>query len=273
MSPATRDQQSQRDPTGNEPAIRTPGELFSLDGKVVVLTGASSGLGARWAPVLAAAGARVVITARRDAELAEVARQSQSILAVPGDVTSDDHRRTLVAAAIDTFGTIDVLVNNAGTAASAPALDTQLEDFGDLIETDLTAVFALTQLVGRHMVKAARGSIINITSLGAERCLDRYPLAAYNAAKAGVAALTRSFASEWGPHGVRANSLGPAFFPTRLSGFLQDRAQTEWIASHTALRRPANLDELDGALLFLASDASSYITGQHLFVDGGWSVY
>jgi len=117
------------------------------------------------------------------------------------------------------------------------------------------------------------GSIVNITSLGAERCLDRYPLAAYNAAKAGVAALTRSFASEWGPHGVRANSLGPAFFPTRLSGFLQDPSQTEWIASHTALRRPASLDELDGALLFLASDASSYVTGQHLFVDGGWSVY
>ena len=116
------------------------------------------------------------------------------------------------------------------------------------------------------------GSIVNITSLGAERCLDRYPLAAYNAAKAGVAALTRSFASEWGPHGVRANSLGPAFFPTRLSGFLEDPSQTEWIASHTALRRPANLDELDGALLFLASDASSYVTGQHLFVDGGWSV-
>ena len=273
MRPATPDQHSPQDPTGNATAIRTPGELFSLDGKVVIVTGASSGLGARWAPVLAAAGARVVITARRHAELSEVARQSRGILAVPGDVTSEEHRRTLVAAAIEAFGTIDVLVNNAGTAASSPALDTELEDFGDLIETDLNAVFALTQIVGRHMVEAGRGSIVNITSLGAERCLDRYPLAAYNAAKAGVAALTRSFASEWGPHGVRANSLGPAFFPTRLSGFLQDPSQTEWIASHTALRRPASLDELDGALLFLASDASSYVTGQHLFVDGGWSVY
>jgi NAD(P)-dependent dehydrogenase (short-subunit alcohol dehydrogenase family) len=273
MGPVTPDQHNPQVPSVNGTPIRTPGELFSLDGKVVIVTGASSGLGARWTPVLAAAGARVVITARRNAELAEVARQSRNTLAVPGDLTSDDHRRTLVAAAIDTFGTIDVLVNNAGTAASTPALDTELEDFGDLIDTDLNAVFALTQLVGRHMVKAQRGSIINITSLGAERSLDRYPLAAYNAAKAGVAALTRSFASEWGPHGVRANSLGPAFFPTRLSGFLQDPSQTEWIASHTPLRRSANLDELDGALLFLASDASSYVTGQHLFVDGGWSVY
>jgi len=156
MRPATPDQHSPQDPTGNATVIRTPGELFSLDGKVVIVTGASSGLGARWAPVLAAAGARVVITARRHAELSEVARQSRGILAVPGDVTSDEHRRTLVAAAIEAFGTIDVLVNNAGTAASSPALDTELEDFGDLIETDLNAVFALTQIVARHMVKAGR---------------------------------------------------------------------------------------------------------------------
>jgi NADP-dependent 3-hydroxy acid dehydrogenase YdfG len=136
MRPATPDQHRPQDPTSDLTAIRTPGELFSLDGKVVVLTGASSGLGARWAPVLAAAGARVVVTARRQAELSDVARQarqarqSQSILAVPGDVTSDDHRRRLVSAAIEAFGAIDVLVNNAGTAASAPALDTELEDFG-----------------------------------------------------------------------------------------------------------------------------------------------
>ena len=156
MRSATPDRHSPQDPTGNATTIRTPSELFSLDGKVVIVTGASSGLGARWAPVLAAAGARVVITARRHAELSEVARQSRGILAVPGDVTSEEHRRTLVAAAIEAFGTIDVLVNNAGTAASSPALDTELEDFGDLIETDLNAVFALTQIVARHMVKAGR---------------------------------------------------------------------------------------------------------------------
>jgi NAD(P)-dependent dehydrogenase (short-subunit alcohol dehydrogenase family) len=248
-------------------------DLFSLDGKVVVVTGASSGLGARWAPVLAANGAQVVITARREAQLHEVAASTPGMLAIPGDVTSGEHQQRLVAQTIDRFGSIDVLINNAGTAASEPAVDMTVDAFRDLVETDLNAVFALTQLVGRHMVSAGTGSIINITSLGAERCLDRYPLAAYNAAKAGLAALTRSLAAEWGPHGVRVNALGPAFFPTRLSGFLEDAEQVEWITSHTALKRPARLDELDGAVVFLASDASSYITGQHLFVDGGWSVY
>jgi NAD(P)-dependent dehydrogenase (short-subunit alcohol dehydrogenase family) len=116
-------------------------------------------------------------------------------------------------------------------------------------------------------------AVINIASLGADRALDRYPLAAYSAAKAGVVAITRSLASEWGQHGVRVNAIGPAFFPTRLSGFLEDPEQVAWITRHTALRRPARLDELNGAVVFLASDASSYLTGQHLYVDGGWSVY
>jgi NAD(P)-dependent dehydrogenase (short-subunit alcohol dehydrogenase family) len=254
-------------------SVRRPTELFGLEGRTVLVTGASSGLGAHWVLVLAAMGANVVITARREAELGEVAAATPGTLAVPGDLTSDDHRHALVAAAIDAFGGIDVLVNNAGTAASGPALETSVDDFRELVDTDLTAVFALTRLVGQHMVDARRGSIINVTSLGAERCLDRYPLAAYNAAKAGVAALTRSLASEWGRSGVRVNAVAPAFFPTRLSGFLEDPEQVEWISAHTALGRPARLDELDGAIVFLASDASTYITGQHLLVDGGWSVY
>jgi len=250
-----------------------PGELFSLEGKVAIVTGASSGLGARWAPMLAAAGARIVVTARREKELHDVVHGISDALVVPGDLDDDDHRRRLVATTLDTFGRIDVLVNNAGTAASAPALETTLPDFRALVETDLTSLFALTQLVGTHMVGAGRGSIINVTSLGAERCLDRYPLAAYNAAKAGVVAITRSLAAEWGRDGVRVNAVAPAFFPTRLSGFLEDPDQVAWISSHTALGRPARLDELDGTIIFLAGDASSYVTGQHLIVDGGWSVY
>jgi NAD(P)-dependent dehydrogenase (short-subunit alcohol dehydrogenase family) len=123
------------------------------------------------------------------------------------------------------------------------------------------------------MVEAGRGSIVNIASLAAERCLDRYPLVAYNSAKAALVAMTRSLAAEWGPAGVRVNAVGPAFFPTRLSGFLEDADQVAWIAGHTALRRAARLEELDGTIVFLASDASSYVTGQHLVVDGGWSVF
>jgi len=254
-------------------AVLTPSELFSLDGKVVVVTGASSGLGARWAQVLAAAGADVVLTARRAAELEAVSAQIPGSYVVVGDVTSHEDRRRLVDEAMQRFGKIDVLVNNAGIAASAPALTTDEDDFRMMLESDLTAVFALTRLIGRLMVDAGRGSIINNASLGAERSLDRYPLPAYSAAKGGLVALTRSLASEWGAHAVRVNAVGPAFFPTAQSGFLQDPDQVRWIGSHTALRRTARLDELDGTIVFLASDASSFITGQHLLVDGGWSVY
>jgi NAD(P)-dependent dehydrogenase (short-subunit alcohol dehydrogenase family) len=248
-------------------------ELFDLGGKVIILTGASSGLGARWAPVLAASGADVVIAARREVELAEVAAASPAIVAVAGDVTVDADRRRIVETALERFGGIDVLVNAAGTAVSAPATDLGIDAFREMIETDLTATFALTQLVGQTMLDARRGSIVNVSSLAAERCLDRYPLVAYSAAKAGLVAMTRSLAAEWGPAGVRVNAVGPAFFPTRLSGFLEDSEQVGWIEGHTALHRAARIDELDGTIVFLASDASSYITGQHLIVDGGWSVF
>ena len=254
------------------PDIVDPTRRFRLDDKVVVLTGASSGLGAQWTTALAGAGAKVVVTARRAPELAAIA-EPVGALAIPGDLTSEDHRKRLVAETLDRHGRIDVLVNNAGTAASAPAVDMTLDEFRDMIDADLASVFALTQIVGAAMIAAGGGSIINIASLGAERALDRYPLVAYNAAKAGVVAMTRSLAAEWGRLGVRVNAIGPAFFPTRLSGFLEDPEQVAWIERHSALGRPGRIDELDGMIIYLASDASSYVTGQHLLVDGGWSVY
>jgi NAD(P)-dependent dehydrogenase (short-subunit alcohol dehydrogenase family) len=215
------------------PEVADPTRRFRLDDKVVVLTGASSGLGAQWTAALAGAGARLVVTARRVAELAAIA-ESVGALAIPGDLTSEDHRRQLVAETLDRHGRIDVLINNAGTAASAPAIDTTLDDFRDMLDVDLASVFALTQLVGGAMIEAGRGSIINIASLGAERALDRYPLVAYNAAKAGVVAMTRNLAAEWGRLGVRVNAVGPAFFPTRLSGFLED--PNRWHGSSTTVR-------------------------------------
>jgi NAD(P)-dependent dehydrogenase (short-subunit alcohol dehydrogenase family) len=253
--------------------VAAPSGLFSLSEKIVILTGASSGLGARWAPVIAAAGGTVVLSARREAELTQVAATVRGSVPVAADLTRDADRHGLVDEAMSRFGRIDVLINNAAIAASAPASQTSLADFRELIDADMTSVFALSQLVGTAMISGGRGSIINVASLAAERCVDRYPLAAYSAAKAGVVALTRCLASEWGAHSIRVNAVGPAFFPTRQAGFLQDPDQVAWIVSHTALRRTPRLDELDGTIVFLASDASSYITGQHLLVDGGWSVY
>ena len=223
--------------------------------------------------MLAAAGAQVVLTARREPELAAVAERIPGAVVVPGDVTSEEDRHHLVAETLVRFGRIDVLVNNAGAAAGAPAVTLPVEEFRDLVETDLTSMFALTQLVGTAMIGAGQGSIVNVASLAAERSVDRYPLVAYGAAKAAVVSITRSLAAEWGRHGVRVNAIGPAFFPTRMTGFLRDPEQVAWIEHHTALRRPPRLDELDGAVVFLASDASSFVTGQHLLVDGGWTVY
>jgi hypothetical protein len=253
--------------------VRDPGRLFALDDKVVVLTGASSGLGAHWAPVFGAAHAHVVLAARRKTELQGVAAGIDGALVVPADITVAEDRARIVDAALQRFGRIDVLVNNAGAAVSAPAVETTVDDFRHMVDTDLTSAFALTQLVGREMITRGRGSIVNVASLAADRSVDRYPLAAYSAAKAGLVALTRALAAEWGRHGVRVNAVGPAFFPTRLSGFLEDAEQVAWIEQHTALQRPGRIDELDGTMVFLASDASSYITGQLFLVDGGWSVY
>ena len=138
------------------------------------------------------------------------------------------------------------------------------EQLQDLVDTNLTGLFALTQLVGRHMLARGSGVIVNIASPSATVSLDRYGLAGYAATKAGVVALTRELACQWGGRGVRVNALAPSFFPTATTGWLQDPDQVAWICAHAPLGRPPRPDELDGPLLFLASDASSYVTGQTL---------
>jgi NAD(P)-dependent dehydrogenase (short-subunit alcohol dehydrogenase family) len=132
-------------------------------------------------------------------------------------------------------------------------------------------VFGLAQLVGRHMLQRGSGSIINIASAAASASLDRYGLAGYVASKSAVVGLTRELASQWGGRGVRVNAIAPGWFPTASSGFLTDPDQVAWISARAPLGRPGRLDELDGPLLFLASDASSYLTGETLRVDGGWN--
>lgn len=245
--------------------------MTALTDRVAVVTGTSSGLGRRFAEVLDRAGARVVLASRRHENDLELAAQLHDAFPVACDVRVAADREALFAAAIDRYGRIDLLVNNAGVAYSGPAEQETPEHLRNVIDTNLTGLFALTQLVGRHMLDRRSGVIINIASPSAVVSLDRYGLAGYAATKAGVVALTRELAAQWGGRGVRVNALAPSFFPSATTGWLQDPDQVAWICAHAPLGRPPRADELDGPLIFLAGDASSYVTGQTLFVDGGWT--
>ncbi|HEY7225107.1 MAG TPA: SDR family oxidoreductase [Micromonosporaceae bacterium] len=242
-----------------------------LDRRVAIVTGASSGLGTRFAQVLDAAGASVVLAARRAEVCAELAAGMRDAIAVPCDVREDGDRSALVSATLDRFGQIDVLVNNAGIAASTRAEDEPIGSVRAQLETNVVGLFGLAQLVGRHMLGRGSGSIVNIASPSAKMSMDRYGLAGYAASKGAVVALTRELAAQWAGRGVRVNAISPAWFPSQTSGWLQDPDQVAWISARSPMGRPGRLSDLDGPLLFLASDASGYVTGHDLLVDGGWT--
>jgi NAD(P)-dependent dehydrogenase (short-subunit alcohol dehydrogenase family) len=257
-------------------AARAPD--FGLAGRVAVVTGASSGLGARFAAVLQCAGAHIVMAARRVERLravaddiAESSTSDATVTWMACDVTDERARERLVSRAAAVTGSIDVLVNNAGTVAPGDGLSEPLDSVRRIVETNLLAVYRLCQLAAGHM--SAGASIVNIASINAFRSEDRYPLGGYVASKAGVVGLTRELAAQWGARGIRVNALAPGYFPTEMTGMLADRGQVDWIREHTALGRPAHITELDGPLLFLATPSSSYVTGQTIVVDGGWSLF
>ena len=258
----------------SEPGPAMPGagtaERWRLDGRVALVTGASSGLGARFARVLHAAGAHVVATARRADRLDELAQHcGNRIQTIAGDI-ADPHHRQAVIGLLRPHGQLDVLVNNAGVCDSGPLDQQSLDDLRRVVEVNLISVLDLCRLAADLLRAAPAASVINVASMYGI-VASRSPMVGYNATKAALINLTRHLAAVWGQDGVRVNALAPGYFPTELTGFLADPAFAQSIRDRTLLGRTPEPGELDGPLLFLASAASSYMTGQALVIDGGWT--
>jgi NAD(P)-dependent dehydrogenase (short-subunit alcohol dehydrogenase family) len=244
-----------------------------LADRVAIVTGASSGLGARFAQVLAEAGAHVVACARRVDRLEQLAATHASVHPVRADVTEEDDRARVVATALERFGRVDVCVNNAGISSGGPERQASPDAFRRVLLVNVEAVFALSQAVAEPMRAQGSGSVINMSSMFSFIASAPVPEAGYVASKAAVNGLTRELAAQWARDGIRVNAIAPGWFPSEMTAGLFDDERTQrWFERQCPMGRPGRIDELDGVLLFLASDASSYCTGQVITIDGGWTI-
>jgi gluconate 5-dehydrogenase len=248
---------------------------FDLTGKTALITGASRGLGQQFARALAAAGADLAISSRTRASLepfaAEVKSLGRRVACVELNVRDQASIEAAVADAINQLGYLDILVNNAGCNIRKPAADVTWDDWNTILDTNLRGAFFVAQAVAKHMIPRCYGRIINI---GSVTCVAGYAgLGPYGASRGGIKQLTMSLAHDWGPHGITVNCLAPGWFKTEQSRTLyEDPNWVEYLCERIPLGRPGQPGDLDGALLLLASDASRYITGQTLLVDGGVSI-
>ena len=248
-------------------------DMFRLDGRVAILTGASSGLGERFARVLGAAGASVVLAARRADRLDALAASLPDALAVPCDLTATGAPDALLAAALGHYGQVDIVVNNAGISRVLSAVDDDVDEFRRELEINLVAPYELARKAAGWMIDQKRpGSIVNIGSVLGEVAGGRLKVPGYSAAKGGLHNLTQELASQWARRRVRCNAIAPGWFETEMnSDMFADDGGMNYITTGAPMGRPGHEGELDGALVFLASDAASYVTGHILFVDGGWT--
>lgn len=249
---------------------------FAIKGQTAIVTGASSGLGVTFAETLAEGGVNLVIAARRYEKLAKVAEDLSSrfnIEAIPvkADVAQEEQVINVVKTAIEKFGSLEILVNNAGIASLSPSVDMSLREWKNVIDINLTGVFLCARTAAREMIKKKYGKIVNIASIyGAVG--DIFPAAPYYASKGAVINLTRALAIEWAPYKINVNAIAPGFFPSEMTAqIFQDEKAMKRILSRTPLGRTGELVDLKAALIYLASPASDYITGQTIFADGGWT--
>jgi len=249
---------------------------FDIKGQTAIVTGASSGLGVMFAETLAERGVNLVIAARRYEKLAKVAedlskRYNVKVTPVKTDVSQEEQVIQMAKTAAERFGSLEILVNNAGIASLSPSVDMDLGEWKKVIDVNLTGVFLCARTAAREMIKRKYGKIVNIASIyGAVG--DIFPTAPYYASKGAVINLTRALAIEWAPNKVNVNAIAPGFFPSEMTASVfQDKEAMEHILSRTPLGRTGEPLDLKAALVYLVSPASNYVTGQTIFVDGGWT--
>jgi NAD(P)-dependent dehydrogenase (short-subunit alcohol dehydrogenase family) len=253
------------------PASSSPLDVFRLDGRVAVVTGASSGLGDRFARTLHAAGATVVVAARRRERLDALVAELPGSVAVAADLAEATERERLMAEVLERCGTVDVLVNNAGAGHTVAIEDEDVDTFRRTMEINVTAVWHLSKLAGVTMVANRSGSIVNVASMLGLVGSTPVKQAHYVASKGAVVTLTKELALQWARKGVRVNALCPGWFPSEMTaGMESDEASQRFINLNSPIPRMGEVHELDGPLLLLASDAGSFMTGHALVVDGGW---
>ena len=248
--------------------------LFDLTGQVAIVTGTSRGLGQYFARALAKAGADLVLTSRTRESLApfeaEIKALGRRAVSIPLDVRNQESIENMAAEAQAAFGQIHILVNNAGCNIRKPALDVKWEDWNTILDTNLRGSFFVAQAVARGMIANGYGRIVNI---GSVTCVAGYAgLAPYGASRGGIRQMTMSLADDWGKHGITVNCLAPGWFRTEQTKVLYENQEwVDYLVDRIPLKRPGHPNDLDGAVVFLASEASRYVTGQTLLVDGGIS--
>lgn len=247
-------------------------ELFNLNGKTALVTGAGRGLGRAMAVGLARAGARVVVTDIIDFAdtIEEISREGSHALGFNVDVSKKQDVQAMVSRVADEFGSLDILVNNAGIYLASPAEDIKEEDWDRVLGINLKGQFLCAQTAGREMIKQRSGKIINIASIAGKAAFKES--AAYNASKAGLLLLTKSLAIEWGRHNIQVNAICPGLFATPMTeDFIRDEAFLQTIRTKVPLSRYGEPEELIGTAVYLSSAASDYMTGHALVIDGGWT--
>ena len=250
--------------------------LFNIGGKVAVVTGASSGLGRQFALALAREGANVAILARRVEKLEKVKEEVEALgvecISVMCDVVDNESIKSAVATVVERFGRIDILVNNAGVGTGAPAEIQEDSIWNMTINTNLNGVYFVAREVGKVMIKQNYGKIINIGSIHSTVSMNGSPISAYCASKGGVAMLTKALACEWAKYNITVNAIGPAYFESEMTDQVINTPEfAQAVMAYCPMGRVGKAGELDGAVVYFASDASSYTTGQLLTIDGGWT--